>query len=79
MLNNDLCNCEMNCCLKGFCQKDQCECGSSCKCENDLKTKLDDDLICEGCADHVCNDNCGCELSEAAKASLKRDLENKNK
>lgn len=25
---------------------------------------------CESCADHVCNDECGCELSEAAKKSL---------
>lgn len=25
---------------------------------------------CEACADHVCNDECGCELSEQAKISL---------
>lgn len=49
-----------------------------CNCDENLKNQSDDELICEGCADHVCNDNCGCELSEAAKASLKRDLENKN-
>lgn len=25
---------------------------------------------CEACADHVCNDECGCELSDAATKSL---------
>ncbi len=25
---------------------------------------------CESCSDHVCNDECGCELSEQAKKSL---------
>ncbi len=30
---------------------------------------------CEACSDHVCNDECGCELSEAAKQSLKKMLE----
>ena len=25
---------------------------------------------CEACADHVCNDECGCESSEQAKISL---------
>ncbi|MBD5423240.1 MAG: hypothetical protein HDR43_01965 [Mycoplasma sp.] len=36
---------------------------------------------CESCADHVCNDECGCELSDAAKKSLelaKKSLERKN-
>ncbi len=35
---------------------------------------------CESCADHVCNDECGCELSEQAKKSLelmKNKLNNK--
>lgn len=34
--------------------------------------------VCEGCSDHVCNDNCGCELSDAAKRSLERDKKNKH-
>lgn len=34
---------------------------------------------CESCSDHVCNDECGCELSELAKASLKRELNNGKK
>ncbi len=32
---------------------------------------------CEACSDHVCNDECGCELSEAALESLKRTLNKK--
>lgn len=35
---------------------------------------------CESCADHVCNDECGCELSEQAKISLelmKKKINNK--
>lgn len=35
--------------------------------------KIIEEEVCEACADHVCDDNCGCELSEAAKESLKRD------
>ncbi len=31
---------------------------------------------CESCFDHVCNDECGCELSESAKKSLKKELNN---
>ncbi len=34
---------------------------------------------CESCSDHVCNDECGCELSQAALDSLKRELEKGNK
>lgn len=34
---------------------------------------------CESCSDHVCNDECGCELSELAKESLKRELNNGKK
>lgn len=58
----------------------QCGCNSTtCKCQQKSKQtdQIEDELVCEGCADHVCNDNCGCELSEAAKASLARDLERK--
>lgn len=38
-----------------------------------VKSKIEDEFICEGCADHVCNDECGCELSEAAQKSKKRN------
>ncbi|WP_022935671.1 hypothetical protein ACJA28_02775 [Mesomycoplasma moatsii] len=32
---------------------------------------------CESCSDHVCNDECGCQLSEAALKSLKKWQKNK--
>lgn len=32
-----------------------------------------EDIECESCADHVCNDFCGCILSLAAIESKKRD------
>lgn len=28
--------------------------------------------ICESCADHVCNEDCGCQLSEEAIQSIKK-------
>ena len=53
-----------------------CGCTSECSCQETM-AKQTDSACDKGCADHVCNDECGCELSEAAKASLARDSEKK--
>lgn len=49
------------------------ELNDSAKVSNNSTEQLNDELACEPCSDHVCNDNCGCELSEGAKESLIRD------
>lgn len=38
-----------------------------------INTTIDDEIECEACADHVCNDFCGCILSPAALESKARD------
>lgn len=42
--------------------------------KNENKTYL-----CEACADHVCNEECGCELSKNALFSIENDKKNKSK